>query len=137
SSLFGEDERWAMYPRVAANWITSEEPWFPVQDAISLLRFRGAWGQAGARPSFSAQYFTYSIGAGNRLSPGVMGNPLLKPEHMTEFEVGFDAELFRRVGLVVTYAHSTTEDQLLPVPLPFIAGYTSVWQNAGTLQNKT
>lgn len=137
SSLFGEDERWAMYPRVAANWIASQEPWFPAQDAVSLLRFRGAWGQAGARPSFSAQYFTYSIGAGNRLSPGVMGNPLLKPELMTEIEVGFDAELFRRLALEVTYAQSTSEDQLLPVPLPFIAGYTSIWQNAGTLENKT
>lgn len=137
SSLFGADERWATYPRAAVTWIASEESWWPAPDALSLFKLRGAWGQAGVRPSFSAQYETYTIGAGGTLNPNTLGNSKLKPELMTETEVGFDAELFGRVGLSLTYAHSVSDDQILLVPQPNIAGFGNQWQNAGSLENKT
>ncbi|HEY0970172.1 MAG TPA: SusC/RagA family TonB-linked outer membrane protein [Gemmatimonadales bacterium] len=137
SSLFGSQERWHTYPRAAVTWIASDEPWWPVPDALSLLKFRGSVGQAGNRPNFASQYETYTIGSGGALNPSTLGNPLLKPELVTETEVGFDAELFQRVGLSVTYAQSTAEDQILQVPAPAASGFGSQWQNAGALQNKT
>ncbi len=137
SSLFGQEERWQTYPRAAVTWVASEEPWWPARDAIGVLKFRGSLGQAGNRPSFSAQYETYTIGTGGTLNPNTLGNPLLKPELVTETEVGFDAELFGRYGLSVTYAQSTAEDQILLVPAPAASGFANQWQNAGQLQNKT
>lgn len=137
SSLFGSEERWATYPRAAVTWIASREPWWPSQDVLSMFKVRGAWGQAGILPSYSAQYETYTIGTGGALNPNTLGNALLKPELMTETEVGFDAELFGRIGLGVTYAQSTSEDQILQVPAPASSGFASQWQNAGTLENKT
>ena len=137
SSLFGQEERWQTYPRAAVTWVASEEPWWPARDAIGVLKFRGSLGQAGNRPSFSAQYETYTIGTGGTLNPNTLGNPLLKPELVTETEVGFDAELFGRYGLSVTYAQSTADDQILLVPAPAASGFANQWQNAGQLQNKT
>jgi len=137
SSLFGEDQRWHTFPRVAATWIASEESWWPSSDAVGLLKFRGSLGKAGNRPNYYAQYETYNIGTGGTLNPSTLGNKDLRPEIVTETEVGFDAELFGRAALSVTYAQSTAEDQILQVPAPASSGFANQWRNAGQLQNKT
>lgn len=136
SSLFGEDERRQWYGRVAGAWRISQEPWFnaPIFDE---LKVRYAYGTAGGRPRFSAQYETYSVGSSG-IVPGVLGNKELKPEFSVEQEMGVDASLMN--GLFVTnltYATSTTEDQILLVPLPSYAGFGSQWRNAGTLDSNT
>lgn len=137
SSLFGAEERWQTYPRAAATWIASEEPWWPAPNALSLFRLRGSVGVAGNRPSFAAQYETYTIGTGGALNPNTLGNALLKPEVATETEVGFDAELFGRYSLAVTYAHAVIDDQILQVPRAAISGFASQWMNAGEMTSKT
>jgi TonB-linked SusC/RagA family outer membrane protein len=136
SSLFGEDERRQWYYRVAGAWRIAQEPWFGV-DAIDELKLRYSLGTAGGRPNFSAQYETYSV-SGGRVSPVNLGNSALKPEYSTEHEVGIDAAFLEgRVVAGATYAQSTTEDQILPVPLAAYTGYGTQWQNAGTLDNNT
>jgi TonB-linked SusC/RagA family outer membrane protein len=137
SSRFGSDERWATFPRVAGAWIASQEPWWPAADALTLVKFRAAWGKAGQRPRRDAQYETYGITSTGALSPQTLGNKELKPEILTEVEVGTDMELFGRYALNLTYAQSKAEDQILLVPAPAASGFPEQWQNAGTLQNKT
>jgi hypothetical protein len=51
--------------------------------------------------------------------------------------VGTDFTLFNRLGVELTYAHANTEDQILEVATPASLGFSTQWQNAGTLQNKT
>ena len=137
SSLFGSDRRWANFPGVSGSWIVSREPWWFAENALSLFKLRAAYGQTGQRPSFSAQYATFSIGAGGVLTPATLGNPDLKPEVRAETEVGIDLEFFNKVGLNLTYAVNNITDQILPVPLTTSTGFTTQWQNAGTLQNKS
>ena len=137
SSLFGSNERWSTFPRVAGAWIASAEPWWKVP-ALSLVKFRAAWGKAGQRPGTFAQYETFSI---NRTSGALVaqtiGNPNLRPEILTETELGTDLELFNRYALQLTYAHSLADDQILQVPVPASAGFQTQWRNAGQLENKT
>ena len=136
SSLFGEDERRQWYYRLAGAWRVAQEPWFNVA-AIDELKLRYSMGTAGSRPSFYAQYETYSVDGG-RVRPVNLGNQQLRPEFTTEHEVGVDAAFLQgRVVAGLTYAQSDTEDQILPVPLPAYTGYEQQWQNAGTLSNKT
>ncbi len=45
--------------------------------------------------------------------------------------------LNNRHSLQLVYAKSKVEDQLLEIPLPGLYGYSSQWQNAGTLESKT
>lgn len=136
SSLFGEDERRQWYYRLGGAWLLSEESWFnaPVVDDVKL---RYSVGTAGGRPSFSGQYETYSVSGGS-VSPLTLGNTELRPEYTTEHEAGIDLGfLANRATLGVTYARSTTEDQILPIPLPATTGYVSRTVNAGTLASNT
>jgi len=135
SSLFGADQRWKTFPGISGSWIASREPWWFAPQALSLFKLRAAYGQTGQRPSFAAQYATFTIGAGGVLTPNTLGNPDLKPEVRAETEVGIDLEFFSKVGLNVTYAVNNITDQILPVPLSNASGFGTQWQNAGTLRN--
>jgi TonB-linked SusC/RagA family outer membrane protein len=136
SSLFGRDERRQWYYRGAAAWRMGLEPWFNVP-AINELKFRYAYGTAGGRPRFEAQYETFSV-VGGLIVPVTLGNRDLRPEFSREQEVGVDMGLLNNRFLVgLTYANTVTEDQILPVPLPAYTGYSHQWRNAGTLENNT
>jgi len=136
SSLFGADERRQWYYRVGGAWLLSEEPWFRLP-GLDDVKLRYAVGTAGGRPSFSAQYETYSV-SGGAVSPLTLGNRELRPEHTTEHEAGIELGfLNNRAELGVTYARSSTEDQILPVPLPSYTGYVNRTVNAGTLASNT
>jgi TonB-linked SusC/RagA family outer membrane protein len=133
SSLFGPDARRHWYYRLAGAWRVTQDLQIPGFDELKL---RAAYGTAGGRPNFAAQYETYSVGAGS-VTPVTLGNRNLKPEYSKELEVGTDLLMLGRVALSVSYAKTVTEDQILQVPLQAFAGFTSQWRNAGTLESKT
>jgi TonB-linked SusC/RagA family outer membrane protein len=136
SSLFGVDNRWQTFGRVSGAWRLSKEPWWPVPQA-SEFKLRTSYGTSGGRPRFSAQYETFTIGAGGIVSPVQLGNVNLGPEKNTELEVGADLELFGRYLVNATYARSKTKDQILPAPVQAGTGFTTQWLNAGTVLNIT
>lgn len=136
SSLFGADERWQTYFRVSGAYRISEEPWWPIKDAVDEFKLRYSLGTAGGRPGFEYQYETFVLNNGN-ISKGTLGNRQLKPELSTEQEFGLEASLFGRVFLEAVYATTDTEDQLLRVPLAGPFGFSAQWQNAGALSSNT
>lgn len=135
SSLFGSGNRWAPFGRLSGVWRISEEPFWSYKN-LSDFRVRASHGTAGSTPSFSAQYETYSCGT-TGCSLGQAGNAKLKPETTTETELGTDFTLFNRLGVEITNARSNTKNQILNVPTPASLGFTTQWQNAGTLSNNT
>jgi TonB-linked SusC/RagA family outer membrane protein len=136
SSLFGKDQRRQWYYRLAGAWRLTQEPWFALP-GVNELKLHYAYGTAGSRPRFNAQYETFSV-SGGRVTPVTLGNSDLKPEFSAEHEAGVDAAfLNQRVTLAVAYAKKRTENQILRVPLPAYSGYTLQWQNAGTLESNT
>ena len=136
ASLFGAANRWQTYGRGSFAWRLSDEPWFNVNQ-ISDLKFRYSVGQAGNRPNFTAQYETFTIGAGGALNPNQLGNKNLRPEVSTETEYGMDLELFGKYGVTLTRSRNVIDDQLLQPPPPASAGFASQWTNAGQLTNNT
>jgi TonB-linked SusC/RagA family outer membrane protein len=135
SSYFGPDARWSDYYRASAAYRISQDVKIP---GIQELKVRVATGTAGIRPGFNWQYETYSINAGST-SPGQKGNKSLKPSQTQETEVGLDIDFLEKFRFQGTYAKSVTSDQFLSVPLiPFVSdGFTSQWQNAGTIEANT
>jgi len=134
SSLFGAEQRRQWYYRLAGAWRVAEEPWFQFR-GLDELKLRAAWGTAGNRPRFEAQYETYSV-TGGRVTPQTLGNVDLRPEFSREIEVGVDAGfLGGRATVALTHSNVVTSDQILRVPLPGYTGYAEQWQNAGTLES--
>ncbi|MQA91686.1 MAG: SusC/RagA family TonB-linked outer membrane protein [Gemmatimonas sp.] len=131
SSLFGADNRWHNYYRVAGAWRLSEEDWFNIPN-VSEFKLSVARGTAGGRPSFEHQYETWELEDGIP-TKDILGNRLLAPEHTTENEFSLNVIFNDRVGVVLTHARQRTEDQLTPVPLPAITGYATQWINTGTI----
>jgi len=81
------------------------------------------------------QYPSFGLNAFERSTQ--LGNNMLLPESTTTFEVGGEFKFFRgRVGLDVTYYDSESRDQVIPVQISSVTGFTSVIQNAGRVTNK-
>ena len=135
SSLFGPGNRWATFGRVSGVWRVSEEPFWAVP-YVSDFRLRASRGTAGSTPRFTAQYETYNV-TQTGITLGQAGNSNLKPETTTEVELGTELTLAERLGIELTHARSSTRDQILLVNTPATLGFSTQWQNAGTLANRT
>lgn len=136
SSLFGPDERWNSYYRFSGAWRVSEEPWWRLRD-LSEFKLRFSRGTAGGRPSFADQYETFSFNTAGGVLKQNLGNRSLKPERTTETEVGLDLIYRTRYSLQLSRATTRSVDQLIQIPLAAFYGFTSQWQNAGTIEGNS
>ncbi|WP_179348451.1 SusC/RagA family TonB-linked outer membrane protein [Winogradskyella pacifica] len=67
----------------------------------------------------------------------VIGNPNLKPELTTTYEVGADLSFFKnKINIAYTYYHSIHDDQIVTIDLPRSTGYTQTAVNIGRMENK-
>jgi TonB-dependent starch-binding outer membrane protein SusC len=132
------------YPSANVSWVVSEEPFFPQGEFPSSLRLRGGLGTSGQRPGFGQgeTFFSSVAVTQNNLEEAALvlsstGNPDLRPEKTTEFEVGFDAGVMRdRFSVDFTYYNKESRDALISRPLSPSAGLTgSVWENLGSIRN--
>lgn len=69
--------------------------------------------------------------------PSTQANTTLVPEKTKSFEVGLEMAFLRnRFGFDVTYYNAKTINQILPVSVSPSTGFSSMYVNAGTVQNK-
>jgi TonB-linked SusC/RagA family outer membrane protein len=136
SSLFGPEERWNVYHRFSGAYRMAEESWWPSR-SITEFKLRASQGTAGGRPNFADQFETFNFTTGGGLEKATIGNKFLKPEHATETELGLDMIFRERYSLQLSYARNKVVDQLVEIPLSASYGYTSQWQNAGTVEGNT
>lgn len=117
SSKFGENNRYGVFPAVAAAWNLHNEP-FLEGGLFDNLKFRVGWGQTGnsAFPAGAAQFRYGSPDAGEIALENV-ANPDLRWETTTTFNVGFDfAILDYKVTGSVEYFNRDSEDLLFQFP---------------------
>ena len=138
SSLFGEDERWNLYPKVSGSYDVPG-----LGGALSTARFRASLGQTGGLTSIPAYARFLSLGLrpyvdGTGFTPPTgRGNPDIAPERQTEVEAGLDLGLFGgRLGLELTGYIQNTEDLLLNVDIAPTTGSDTQLANVGTLKNR-
>jgi TonB-linked SusC/RagA family outer membrane protein len=116
NSAFGESVGTAFYPKASVSIVPSDLSGFrfPI---LSTVRVRAAVGQSGLQPGAFDELTTWvpvqtSEGTGFRQEN--LGNPDLKPERSTEWELGAELGLLdNRVGIDVTYWDRTTTDALV------------------------
>ena len=136
SSRFGPENRKAIYHRAAFAWRLSMEDWWPFASSVNEFKLHWSRGTAGRRPGFAAQFETFCVGEGT-IEPCQAGNEKLKPQRSTENEFGLYMVLFNKASTSLTYAQTTSTDQILTVPLPASGGFDSQIQNAGILNSNT
>ena len=123
-------------------------------DVLNFAKVRGSYGTSGKDADL---YLLNSYFVGNPSIVGLgdfslffpkngvpgftvgntIGNPTLKPELTTTYEVGADIGLFNnKVSLAYTYYQSIHDDQLVTISLPRSTGYTQTVTNIGRMENK-
>lgn len=141
NSAFGETFNMAVYPKVSASWVVSDERFWNFSP-INEFRVRAAYGQSGQQPQNFAALQTYAAttarGGTPALTPEFIGNPDLGPERGAEFEAGFEAALFGdRAGVQFTYYDQRTKDvNILRQNAPSTGFPGMQWVNAGLITNK-
>jgi TonB-linked SusC/RagA family outer membrane protein len=151
NSAFGSDFQRVFYPKASVSWLTSDEGFFPEVTWLDQFRIRAAYGASGVQPGATAALATYNASSVSIAQHGVTeaenlpsliadspGNPKLKPETSTEYEGGFDAQLFdNKVRLEYTYYHKKTRDALISVPIApsSAAPDLTLLQNIGSTKN--
>ena len=137
SSRFVND-KWGYFPGVAAGFD------FAHSDQVGpfeQFKLRASYGQTGnnnigdfaTRPLFAG-------GASYLTTPGIsqsqLGNPDLRWETTTQFNVGLDLALLEnRIGAVLDFYVKNTDDLILNRPIPTSSGFGSVIANVGSMRN--
>ncbi|HTE31872.1 MAG TPA: TonB-dependent receptor, partial [Chryseolinea sp.] len=142
STNFGPNNQYGFFPSASAAWRLSEENFFKDNvSVISELKIRGSYGLLGnedlAPFSYQAMYGTASYNGQPAVYPNQIPNPDLKWESTAQLDLGLDAGFFEdRLSLSFDYYDKQTKDLLLSRPISPSAGFSSVYENVGELENK-
>ena len=131
SSKFGSNNKWGVFPSVAAGWNISNESFFPKSNVITYLKLRAGWGQTGnsegINPYSSTQLYgqkgTYYDGSIGDFLPGYgitqNANPDLKWEVLGQTNIGLDFQMFNnRFSGTIEYYNKLTKDALYNINVP-------------------
>lgn len=121
-------------------------------EILNYGKIRASWAKVGndADPYLLKTYYNKAVVAGGFSQtefpfngiPGlslsnIIGNPILKPEITTAFEVGTElAFLENRISVDFSYYQNKSKDQILAIPTPASIGFTSKVTNTGVVENK-
>lgn len=139
SSTFNAANRTAYFPSASAAWLISNEKFFE-SDVISNLKLKASWGITGMKDIGASKYleaFAYNTQYNGNTSavPIQMANPDLKWEQTTQFNIGAEIGILDRVSLDLNYYRNTTNNLLVYRDLPPSGGFSSQWQNLGSVLN--
>ncbi|NUS33853.1 MAG: SusC/RagA family TonB-linked outer membrane protein [Gemmatimonadaceae bacterium] len=140
NSAFGEDFKWITYPKLSASWVVNEESFWPANSYVNSLKLRAAYGESGRQPTAFSALRTYSPAQGpggvSAVTPNTIGNPSLKPERGKELELGFEGQVFSRLGLDFTYFSKRTQDVIISQPIAPSSGFAgNQFANLGRVDN--
>jgi hypothetical protein len=142
------------FPSAALAWQFTKLEALADNKVLSFGKLRLTWGQVGIQPqpylgitqfnpAFYGDSYAYGLAGvsgvygGGYTRSSLYGNPNLKPERKTEFEIGTDLRfLENRLSASITAYSNHTDDVILTVNTPYSTGYTSTNRNAASLENK-
>ncbi|MEX2568071.1 MAG: TonB-dependent receptor, partial [Cyclobacteriaceae bacterium] len=144
SSRFGPENKFGIFPSVSAGWRVSEEDFMKEQNLVSNLNFRASYGLTG-NDNFGNYQWVSAMSQGRAAigdnlftvySPSSIQNPDLAWERSKQLNLGLDLGFFEnRVFLETDFFTTVSDGLLLDVPVPSITGFTSVFQNIGSMES--
>lgn len=145
SSRFGADEKWGIFPSLAASWRVTQEDFWNF-DVMNDFKVRYSWGITGNQEignyqslnTLKAQNYGYLVG-GSKVTvilPAQYANPDLKWEETTQNNIGVDFGFFdSRLRGSFDWYKKTTDDLLLSVDVPAPSLITKQIANVGSVEN--
>ncbi|MBD1210461.1 MAG: SusC/RagA family TonB-linked outer membrane protein [Ignavibacteria bacterium] len=146
ASANGDPTRFFLFPKVAGSvQLASFDFWDGVKSIFPQFKFRAAYGEAGTPVnSISAKYNLLSssqnnfAGLGSGLALAARkGNPDIRPERASEIEAGFDFTVGENnlIAVEITGYRKYITDLILSRALPTSSGFSSIFENAGEMEN--
>ena len=153
STTMPEDNLSALFPSLSASFIFSELAPLKDNKILSFGKIRASWAKTAniADPYRTSSYYG-SGSAGDYYTAGIsfpfmgtagytvgntVGNPKLKHETQTSFEVGTELKfLHDRAGIDLSYFLNKNTDLLLSVPIAATSGFTNAYMNAASMESK-
>lgn len=149
SSRFADGNKWSVFPSAAFAWRLNEEPWFNAS-WISSLKLRAGWGRVGNQALApyqtlsnygSIKYPDHTPGNDASIIVGVvpsnLANKALKWETTQQSNVGIDFKVNRnRFSFTLDVYNKDTYDLLQTINVPATTGYSTMWVNLGTINNR-
>jgi TonB-linked SusC/RagA family outer membrane protein len=141
------------YPAADVAWDFTGLPFLKDNKVFSFGKLRASFGIVGIQPApyntttyFIAPNFVDDsnpnldgslFGTGTFVQSQSKGNPYLRPEKKREVEIGTDLRFFdNKVRAGLTFYFNKTTDALLNIPQASSTGFTSLYANAGSIQNR-
>lgn len=147
ASVFGANNKYAVFPGASVAWRASQESFLRNLQQLSELKFRLSYGSQGNQaiePYQSIPLLGADPGSryqfGNTLVTGILpsqnANPNLRWQTTVQVDAGLDYGLFgNRITGTFDYYTKTTRDLLLAIPVPQPAVVSTQLQNIGRVRN--
>ena len=145
ASKFGENQKYAFFPSGAIAWRVNEEDFLKDSKNISNLKLRASYGVTGNSeidPYRSlALLGTYAAIFNNTRVGGIgtnrLANPDLKWDKTAQSDIGLELGLLQnRINFEADVYYRKTTDMLLNAPVPLSSGYSNIFRNVGSMENK-
>ena len=147
SSKFGPNNRWGVFPSLSAGWIISEESFLKNVNWMGTTKLRFSWGQAGNDRIGNSAFLSnmaalnYPLGDAQAVASGfVVGNisnSRLRWEKTDSYNLGLDLGLLKnRITLSLDAYYKKTTDLLLNAPVALSTGFSSMYDNIGSVENR-
>lgn len=138
SSRFHPDNRWGNFWSLGGAWIISKENWFQ-SSWVNMLKFKASVGSQGndniGNYRYTDQFVIQNANDEVGTSFYLKGNKDISWETQTNFNAGFEFELFKRLTGSIEYYYRKTGDMLMQFSTAPSIGYTSYFSNIGDMYN--
>ncbi len=150
TSKLDKNHRWGYFPSVSAGWTVSNEKFMAGlknSTGITFLKLRASWGINGNVNALGSYQYssTLSLRGGYNLDgtwtnavypSSVLPNPNISWETSHQTDLGLDLRAFRdRFTMTLDWYNKDTHDLLTSTSAPANTGATTVYVNAGLVNN--
>ncbi|WP_121964873.1 SusC/RagA family TonB-linked outer membrane protein [Myroides sp. N17-2] len=147
SSKFQKDNRWGNFWSVGGSWVLTNEEFFKIKE-IDYAKLRVSYGEVGNDRGASTYAYQdlYSIsknGGETAIYKSQAGNPDLQWETSSSFNIGLDANVFKRANFTIEYFDKSSQNLLFDLNMPLSYGATTtskaesvITSNVGSISNR-
>lgn len=151
SSRFGKNHKWGLFPSMSLAWRISDEAFMlGATGWLDNFKLRFGYGITGNQDGIGeykslsllgadgASYYDPITGTWKKSYAPIQNvNPDLKWESTTQYNIGIDLGLFKRVNATIEVYYKQTNDLLWTYPVPQPPNLVgTMLANVGTLSNK-